>query len=317
MSTLCDSVRIKYKGDGNQTRFTFPFTYMHWEDIVVYLYDELSKEYVKQPRIFQQANATTIEFFNAPPAPPVGVTYNIIIQRETDLSDMEATFYPGSSIRAEDLNEDFDQLRLAIQEGRCQIEGKIEELRHDFWSKKSIYGRANIATPEEPYETIYRVDQENGLWLYDDDQKAIPTSGAIAARHDVLVQDGLPANPKVQQIGKQWMNTKENWASFWDDQAGAWVAYENAGPRGPQGPGGVGPQGPIGPQGLQGVPGPIGPQGGPGPAGPAGPQGPVGPPGSGANLTFMGTAPIVVNRVGIDPATITYSFDLRPLATLP
>jgi hypothetical protein len=230
---------------------------------------------------------------------------------------MEATFYPGSSIRAEDLNEDFDQLRLAIQEGRCQIEAKIDDLRHDFWSKKSIYGRANVATPEEPYETIYRRDQEKGLWLYDGDQEAIPTSGAVAARHDVLVQDALPVNPQVQQIGKQWMNTKENWASFWDDQAGAWIAYENAGPRGPQGAGGVGPQGPVGPQGVPGTPGPAGPPGPVGGPGPAGIQGPPGPPGTGADLTFAGTPPIVVNRVGTSPATVTYSFDLRPLATLP
>jgi hypothetical protein len=35
---------------------------------------------------------------------------------------MIATYYPGSSIRAQDLNDDFDQLRFAIQEGRCDLE---------------------------------------------------------------------------------------------------------------------------------------------------------------------------------------------------
>jgi hypothetical protein len=290
---------------------------MHFYDVKCFLYDEQKKEYVSQDNLYTLANATTVEFNTAPPTPTDPNQFNIIIARVTDLSQMEAVFYPGSAIRAEDLNDDFDQLRLAIQEGRCSLEGRIEDLQNGFWGKKSVYSRADVANPEAPYDTIYRVDQEKGLWLYNGDQEAIPTSGAVAARHDVLVQDNLPANPPVQQIGKQWMNTKENWASFWDDQAGAWIAYENAGPRGPQGPGGVGPQGPIGPQGVAGVAGPPGPAGGPGPAGPQGPQGPAGPPGSGANLTFMGTAPIVVNRVGTDPATITYSFDARPLATLP
>ena len=48
---------------------------------------------------------------------------------------MIATFYPGSSIRAQDLNDDFDQLRLAIQESKCAVENFRDELGDDFVEK--------------------------------------------------------------------------------------------------------------------------------------------------------------------------------------
>ena len=52
------------------------------------------------------ANATTIEFNEAPPA-PVDVEIsaeNIKIFRCTDISLLPAEFFPGSTIRAQDLN---------------------------------------------------------------------------------------------------------------------------------------------------------------------------------------------------------------------
>jgi hypothetical protein len=292
MSNPCESVRIKYKGNGTQKQFTFPFTYMHWYDVTVGLWDENRKAYVDQSNKFVFANATTIEMLEAPKAPTDPDVYNIIIGRNTDLTQMKATFYPGSSIRAEDLNDDFDQLRLAIQEGRCQIEAKLEQLQFDFWGKKSIRGRKDFLVAEDGLDTVYRKDQEEGFWSTDGEQDAVATTGAIAARHDVYVQDNLPTPPTIEQLGKQWMNTQENWASFWDDQTGTWIAYHNHGPRGAQGPAGLGPEGPVGPQGVPGPVGPqgprglqglTGPQGTPGPAGPAstvpGPAGPTGPTG--------------------------------------
>ena len=46
---------------------------------------------------------------------------NILIWRRTDLCDMSREFQPGSSIRAQDLNQDFTQLLMVLQESAALI----------------------------------------------------------------------------------------------------------------------------------------------------------------------------------------------------
>jgi len=249
---VCDNVKIEYKGNGSQVLFTFPFTYMDVDDIKCYLWDDDYKTW-EQTNSFVFANATTIEFFTAPPAPPAGIEYNVRIVRETaiQLSNFNGrddafravTFYPGSSIRAEDLNANFDQIRLAIEEGRCRVSAVIDEINEQIFTKDQY---------------ITREDQEEGQWLPDGDQMLPITSGAAAARHDVYVRDAKPPQPQVEQTGKGWQNTDDCWSSYWNPESGSWVAYVNTGPRGQQGP-----QGPPG-QSIVGPPGPEGPEGPPG-----------------------------------------------------
>ena len=60
----------------------------------------------------------------APPSPDANTTEkdgaNILIQRRSEDNDL-VEFYPGSSIRAQDLNYNFEQLLYLIQEGRCIV----------------------------------------------------------------------------------------------------------------------------------------------------------------------------------------------------
>jgi hypothetical protein len=220
--TVCDDVQIKYKGDGTTVLYTFPFEYINETDVQVFLYDETTETWVNQQNKFVFANATTIEFLTAPPAPTADI-YNILISRVTDISKMVATFYPGSSIRAQDLNDDFDQLRLTLQEQQCRMDGLVDETIQSSFT--------------EP-------QQQAGTWRPANDTK-LATSDAIRARHDVYVQDTKPEEPVYEQPGKGWQNTDDCWSSYWNPEAGAWVAYVNTGPRGeqgPQGPAGVGGQ---------------------------------------------------------------------------
>lgn len=242
MASDCESVSIKYKGDGVQVLFTFPFTYMSTDDIVVFLYDDTTERWVDQVNRFLFANATTIEFLAAPPAPQDPNFFNVWITRKTDLTAMLKSFYAGSAIRAQDLNDNFDQLRLAIEEGRCSIEQAIND----------VY---------DPTDAWTKGQQEQGYWRdYDGDQK-IATADAIAARHDAVIGEFKPDSIPYQQPGKTWQNTGESWTSYWSPEANAWVAYVNTGPRGEQGPrGNKGEKGDPG-QGLKidgyiGVPGP-------------------------------------------------------------
>ena len=247
MTTACANVSIKYKGNGTQQVYSFPFTYLSWSDVTAFIYDETNKIWVNQQNKFIRDTATTLEFLTPPPASSID---NILITRNTDLESMIATYYPGSSIRAQDLNDDFDQLRFAIQESKCDLESFKDELSTDFVDKSQVFNRA---------------DQEAGKWDGQGDQEFLATTGAIAAREDTIVGEALPATVPYQQPGKAWENTDDCWSSYWNPSANAWVAYVNTGPRG--------------------VPGQDGTNGTNGQTGPQGPQGAKGNPGTGINVT--------------------------------
>ena len=230
-TNACANVEIKYKGDNKLKQFTFPFTYIEPSDVVVALWDDKTKEYIDEPSTsWKFANATTVEFVNPPQAPTNPTVFNIRIYRNTDLSAMEAQFYPSSAIRAEDLNDNFDQLRLAILEGRCEVSGEIARVIRDVaWTKFRIGDTVNTG------ETIFEQDQKNGLWTTGLKDEYLATSDAIAARLDPYVSDVLPPViplPGREQDGKTWFDTQDLVQRFWDDKAKAWVTLANTGPKG-------------------------------------------------------------------------------------
>ena len=96
-----------YTGNGSNKLFSITFPYLDTSDIDVYLNGTLQT--VTTQYFF--ANATTVEFVAAPAN---GAT--VKLDRSTDDSDNPATFFPGSSIKAADLNENFDQTLYAVQE---------------------------------------------------------------------------------------------------------------------------------------------------------------------------------------------------------
>lgn len=291
-TNACANVEIKYKGDNKLKQFTFPFTYIKSSDVVVALWDDTTKDYKDEPNTsWKFANATTVEFVNPPQVPTDPTVFNVRIYRSTDISAMEAQFYPGSAIRAEDLNDNFDQLRLAIEEGRCRIPDAIYNyLSLHYWSKDT--------------ETITRKDQLNGVWVGDLQDKKIATADAVSQRLDPYMQDSVPAPialPGVEQPGKMWLDTQDLVQRFWDDQAKAWVTLTNSGPKGEKGD--------KGDKGDPGVPGTTGPQGVMGPTGPKGDKGD-----QGLTPAVIGHAPVLATPVGAD---YSLTFDPIPLTFLP
>ena len=227
----CDQVQIKYKGDGVLKLFTFPFTYLSKNDVRVSFWDDQTKDYADiADTKWSFANATTVEFVDAPPVPSATDVFNVRIYRVTDISRMESQFYPGSAIRAEDLNEDFEQLRFAIEEGRCQIPNGVYN-----------YIRNNYG------EVIREPDQLAGDWIdgKSNDDKHLATAKAISRRLDPIVSDTKPADLPVtekRQPGKSWIDNDDFNYKYWEPAANAWVNLANTGP--------IGPQGPIGPKGT-------------------------------------------------------------------
>jgi hypothetical protein len=93
-----------YTGNGTSVLFPFTFPYLDSADVKVTLNGTLTTAYTF-------ANATTIQFTSAPAA---GIS--IRIYRETANDEASATFFPGSSIKASDLNNNFIQILYAVQE---------------------------------------------------------------------------------------------------------------------------------------------------------------------------------------------------------
>jgi hypothetical protein len=93
-----------FTGNGSTVLFSFTFPYLDSTDILVSVNGTLTTAYTL-------ANATTIQFTTAPAN---GAAIRIF--RVTDDATLAATFYPGSSIRSQDLNENFTQNLYATQE---------------------------------------------------------------------------------------------------------------------------------------------------------------------------------------------------------
>lgn len=93
-----------YTGNGSTVLYSFTFPYINASDIKIALDGVVTTAYTL-------ANATTIQF-NTPPANGVAIR----IYRQTNDTALNAQFYSGSAIRAQDLNNNFSQTLYISQE---------------------------------------------------------------------------------------------------------------------------------------------------------------------------------------------------------
>jgi hypothetical protein len=105
-----------YTGNGSNKLFSITFPYLETTDVDVYLNGTLKTITTH----YTFANATTIEFVTAPAN---GAT--VLLKRSTDDTTLKATFFAGSSIKATDLNDNFDQVLYVSQETANDIGSAI------------------------------------------------------------------------------------------------------------------------------------------------------------------------------------------------
>lgn len=122
----CADVQTIQAGNGVKTQFSFDFPYISKSEIQVSFWNNITEQWdVKlttdptYPWQITDANPTIVEFTGTPPPSAVSID-NVRIRRITNISDIRALFNPGSAIRSDDLNNNFEQLRFAIQEANCQ-----------------------------------------------------------------------------------------------------------------------------------------------------------------------------------------------------
>jgi len=99
-------LKILYTGNGSTVLFSFTFEYIEEVDVEVSI-----NSVTLATTEYSLANSTTIEFNTAPASGAA-----IRIYRNTTVNDPKATFFPGSAIRAQDLNDNFEQILFVTQE---------------------------------------------------------------------------------------------------------------------------------------------------------------------------------------------------------
>ena len=98
-----------YTGNGSTTDYSFTFPYLDDSDIKVSIGGSITTAY-------SLLNATTVRFDSAP-----ANSSAIRIYRSTSYDSPKATFYPGSAIRANDLNDNSLQNLYVTQEANVDI----------------------------------------------------------------------------------------------------------------------------------------------------------------------------------------------------
>ena len=106
-------------GNGTQVLFNFTFEYLEKTDVNVEVNDVLTTAYTF-------ANATTLQFATAP-----ANGAKIRIYRKTDTETPKATFFSGSAIRAQDLNNNATQSLYSVQEWQDQTVPKYNAVMPD------------------------------------------------------------------------------------------------------------------------------------------------------------------------------------------
>jgi|11_taG_2_1085331.scaffolds.fasta_scaffold00356_4 hypothetical protein len=123
-----------FTGNGSTTNYSFTFEYLEQEEVKVTLDGTASTA-------FTFANATTLSFTTAPAN---GVTIRIF--RDTNISSLKATFFPGSAIKAEDLNANFTQNNFATQETDNEVITANTTAASAVTTANSAVTTANAAT---------------------------------------------------------------------------------------------------------------------------------------------------------------------------
>ena len=175
-------IENNYIGDGVTTLYSFTFPYLNITDIKASIDGTNTTEYTL-------ANETTLQFINAPPLDSL-----IKIYRHTEADDLAATFYPGSAIRAQDLNENFTQNLYSTQEIQVGLD-HLEAAPHNL---QAVTDEGNVTT--------------NGAFFGGQVIVAHPTINEAAATK-AYVDGSTGVVPTLQQVTDAG-NMTTNGASF-------------------------------------------------------------------------------------------------------
>ena len=164
-----------YTGNGSTTLYSFTFPYIETTDIKVSLDGVVTTEY-------SLANATTIQFNSAPASGAV-----IRIYRETGTTAIQSTFFAGSAIRAEDLNDNFSQVFYSTQETverRVDSTGGTMSGELDMGTNKIV----NLGTPTANADASTKAYVDSTVGLAGGYAAAAAASASAAAASETAAE---------------------------------------------------------------------------------------------------------------------------------
>ena len=181
-----------YTGNGSTVLFSFTFPYLATTDVKVKINGT-----TQNTTEYTLANATTVQMNTAP-----SNGASVIIFRDTNNDAKKATFYPGSAIKAEDLNNDFDQILYTAQE---IDNNSMSTLGDDPMQGDLSLGNnklTNVGTPTAGTDGVNKTYVDTNTWdtttdtytsgeTWTGNNTTIATSGAIDARIDSKVDTAL------------------------------------------------------------------------------------------------------------------------------
>ena len=141
MADCCECVATKeYQGNRSQRNYSFDFEYYETSEIHVSVYNSDTQEWEGISE-WTLVNPTTISL-NDP------TEERIRIYRCTDLHPARAVFSPGTPIKARDLNDNYDQLRNAIEEAKCCGSDALDRLddAYDLYLNRIEVGKTDDKT---------------------------------------------------------------------------------------------------------------------------------------------------------------------------
>ena len=151
-----------YTGDGSTTTYSFTFPYLKSSEIKASLNSVVTTA-------FTTPTATTVQFNTAPASGA-----KIRIYRETGSDSLGATFYAGSAIKSEDLNDNFTQNLYGVQEvtnryvsklGGTIMEGDLllgEDVKISFEGATTNDYETNLAVADPTADRTITLPDETG-----------------------------------------------------------------------------------------------------------------------------------------------------------
>jgi len=168
-----------YTGNGVLDQYSFSFPYIDESDIKVSL-DGIDTN------AYSLLNATTI-LFDTPPALDVLIR----IYRFTDVDNLKATFFAGSSIRSQDLNDNFLQNNYRVQELTNNTWDNETQTIHsdETWVSSDTQIATTAALDQRFQDEADETIESTESWVSDDNH--IATTAAIDAQVDTKIDVAL------------------------------------------------------------------------------------------------------------------------------
>ena len=210
------NTQIPYTGDGSTTTFKIDFDIYNEAHVYVAWWSGTANEWVTRPSndldfgytVDEGTNESFVIFNQAPEN-----GQRILIYRLTPVDQMRVDFEPGRPIKAQDLDDNFNQLADAIEDTRCVVEGFLDDnLNPDdiYWKKAG--------------ETLY----SGHAWEASDCY--IASTAALENRIRALITISDTAPPTPNYPGQLWWNSNiaDLFIYYYDGNSYQWVSANNS-----------------------------------------------------------------------------------------